>query len=57
VTVDLVIRGTVEITFPSGIRHRHAGCEFVNMNERERSFIQRYVSKLEHERRYRAKAR
>jgi c-di-GMP-binding flagellar brake protein YcgR len=57
VSVDLVIRGTVEIAFPTGVQHRHAGCEFVNMLERERSLIQRYVSKLEYERRYRAKAR
>jgi len=57
VITDIVVRGMVEITFPNGIKHRHAGCEFINMRERDRSLVQRYVSKLEHERRYRAVSR
>jgi c-di-GMP-binding flagellar brake protein YcgR len=57
VTTDIVVRALVEITFPNGVMHRHAGCEFINMRERDRSLVQRYVSKLEHERRYRGGSR
>jgi c-di-GMP-binding flagellar brake protein YcgR len=57
VIADIVVRGTVAITFPNGVRHWHAGCEFIDMRERDRSLIQRYVSKLEHERRYRVGSR
>jgi c-di-GMP-binding flagellar brake protein YcgR len=57
VITDIVVRGMVEITFPNGVKHRHAGCEFINMRERDRSLVQRYVSKLEHERRYRVASR
>lgn len=57
VTTDLVVRGTVEITFANGVKHRHVGCEFTNMRETDRALIQRYISKIEHERRYQGTTR
>ncbi|MEI8031129.1 MAG: flagellar brake protein [Comamonadaceae bacterium] len=53
VTADIVIRGSVEVTFRSGLRDRRSGWEFTGMLERERSLIQRYITKLEHEHRHR----
>lgn len=54
VTTDLMVRGTFDIRFSNGVMSRHAGCEFMGMRERERALIQRYISKSERERRYRA---
>lgn len=57
VTTDIAVRSTFEVTFRSGAKHKRAGCEFVNMRERDRSLIQRYISRLERERKDRAGAR
>lgn len=57
VTTDIMVRSTFEVTFRSGARHKRAGCEFVDMRERDRSLIQRYISRLERERKDRAGAR
>ncbi len=57
VTADIVVKGIVEIKFPNGVTHRHAGCEFIDIRERDRALIQRYVSRLEHDRRYRVRTR
>ena len=57
VASDLVIRSTYELTFRNGAQHRRAGCEFVGMRERDRALIQRYISRLERERKDRAGGR
>ena len=57
VRADIVVRSTFEVTFRNGARHKRAGCEFVNMPERDRALIQRYISRLERERKDRSGAR
>lgn len=57
VTAEIVVRSTFEVTFRNGVKHRRAGCEFIDMRERDRSLIQRFISKLERERKDRAGAR
>jgi len=53
VTADLLIKSTYEVTLKNGNKHLHAGCEFVNMPERVRANIQRYINAMERERRSR----
>jgi flagellar brake protein len=57
VSADIEVRSTFEVTFRNGVKHRRAGCEFVGMRERDRALIQRYISRLERERKDRASAR
>jgi len=57
VTTDIEVRSTFEVTFKNGAKHRRAGCEFIGMRERDRALIQRYISRLERERRDLAGAR
>jgi len=57
VTADLLIKSTYEVTHKNGSKHLHAGCEFVNMPERVRSSIQRYINAVERERKRRAGGR
>jgi c-di-GMP-binding flagellar brake protein YcgR len=57
VIADLLIKSTYEVTHKNGSKHLHAGCEFVNMPERVRSTIQRYINAMERERRKRAGGR
>ena len=57
VATDLVIRSTYELTFRNGAKHRRAGCEFADMRERDRALIQRYINRLERERKDRAGGR
>lgn len=57
VITDIMVRSTFAVAFKSGARHKRAGCEFVNMRERERSLIQRYINKLERERKERTGVR
>lgn len=57
VAADLEVRSTFELTYRNGAKHRRAGCEFIGIRERERALIQRYISRLERERRDRAGAR
>lgn len=57
VTTDIVVRSAFEVTLTSGAKHKRAGCEFVDMRERDRSLIQRYISRLEREHKDRAGAR
>ena len=49
-----MIKSTYEVTHKNGSKHLHAGCEFVNMPERIRANIQRYINAMERERRKRA---
>ena len=57
VSSDIVVRSTFEVTYSNGAKHRRAGCEFIGMRERERALIQRYISRLERERKDRAGGR
>lgn len=57
VAADIMVRSTFEVTYRNGARHRRAGCEFIDMRERDRALIQRYISKLERERKDRAGGR
>ena len=57
VMADLQIKSTYEVTHKNGSKHLHAGCEFVNMPERVRANIQRYINAMERERRKRAGGR
>jgi c-di-GMP-binding flagellar brake protein YcgR len=57
VTADLVVRSTFELTLKNGARHKRAGCEFVDMRERDRALIQRFISRLERKHMERAEAR
>lgn len=54
ITADLLIKSTFEVVHRNGSRHLHAGCEFINMPERVRASIQRYINAMERERRKRA---
>jgi c-di-GMP-binding flagellar brake protein YcgR len=53
VTADLLIKSTFDVTLKNGSKHLHAGCEFINMPERARSNIQRYINAVERERKKR----
>ena len=57
VTADILVKSSYEVTLKNGAKHKRAGCEFVDMPERERAKIQRYINKLEHERKNRAGGR
>jgi c-di-GMP-binding flagellar brake protein YcgR len=57
VTADILVKSTFEVTLKNGKMHRHAGCEFVDMKERDRALVQRYVSRLERERKDRTGGR
>jgi c-di-GMP-binding flagellar brake protein YcgR len=56
-TTDILVKSTFEVTLKNGSKHRHAGCEFIDMPEHDRGLIQRYISKLERERKDRAGGR
>lgn len=57
VTTDILVKSTYEVTLKNGKKQKHAGCEFIDMPERERAKIQRYINKVERERKGRAGAR
>ena len=54
VTTDILVKSTFEVTLKNGSKHMHAGCQFMDMPERDRALIQRYISRLERERKDRA---
>lgn len=54
VTTDLMVRNAFEVTLLNGAKHRHAGCEFIAMTEPERAKIQRYINRMERERKDRS---
>ena len=47
---DIVVKSIADIALKNGKTQRQAGCEFVDMRERDRNLIQRYISRLERER-------
>lgn len=57
VSTDIVVKSVFEVTFRNGAKHKRAGCEFIGMRERDRTLIQRYISRLERERKDRGGAR
>lgn len=57
VSADILVKSTFEVTLKNGVKHKHAGCEFVDMPERERAKIQRYINQLERERKDRGGGR
>ncbi len=57
VTADIRIKSTFNVTLKNDARHKHVGCEFVSMPERERTKIQRYINNVERERKNRAGGR
>jgi c-di-GMP-binding flagellar brake protein YcgR len=57
VTADILVKSSFEVTLKNGARHKRAGCEFVDMPERERAKIQRYINKMERERKDRSGGR
>lgn len=57
VTTHILVKNTFEVTLKNGRKHRHAGCEFIDMRERDRALIQRYISRLEREGKDRAGGR
>jgi len=57
VTANILIKSTFDVTLKNGAKHKHAGCEFVDMPERERAKIQRYINKAQRERKDRAGGR
>jgi c-di-GMP-binding flagellar brake protein YcgR len=57
VKADIRVKSGFEVTLRNGVTHKRAGCEFVDMPERERAKIQRYINKIERERRDRSGGR
>jgi c-di-GMP-binding flagellar brake protein YcgR len=53
VAVSIEIRGTFDIILKNGSRTRRSGCEFVNIPGSMQAMIQRYIIKLDRERRAR----
>jgi c-di-GMP-binding flagellar brake protein YcgR len=57
VTTDILVKSTFEVTLKSRSKHMRAGCQFIDMPEHDRGLIQRYISRLERERKDRASGR
>jgi len=54
VPANLLVKSTFESARRGGTKQLHAGCQFIDMSERERAKIQRYINMLERERKERA---
>ena len=53
VVVSLAIRSTFEVTLKNGTKTKRSGCEFINIPGSMQAMIQRYIIKLDRERRAR----
>ncbi|HTJ97392.1 MAG TPA: flagellar brake protein [Rhodocyclaceae bacterium] len=53
ITVTLKVRNLYEITLRSGQRSKRSGCQFVNLIPAAQNMIQRYITKIERERKAR----
>jgi c-di-GMP-binding flagellar brake protein YcgR len=51
VTTDLVVRNSYTVTLKNGAKSRRTGCEFVRLGSQQEAMIQRYIMKLDRERR------
>lgn len=50
IQVNLRVRKTVEISSTNGLRSLRIGCEFINLPGSSQSFIERYIARIERER-------
>ncbi len=53
IQVDLVVRNAFHITMRNGTHHLRIGCEYVNLPGNRLSMIQRYITRIERERKAR----
>jgi c-di-GMP-binding flagellar brake protein YcgR len=51
VTTDLVVRNSYTVTLKNGAVSRRTGCEFVRLGAQQEAMVQRYIMKLDRERR------
>lgn len=51
VTTDIEIRNEQEVTLKNGAKSHRAGCMFINLHQSQQVMIQRYIIKLDRERR------
>ena len=51
IVATMEIRNVFEVTLRNGLKTRRAGCQFVNLSANMQSIIQRYIIKVERERR------
>jgi c-di-GMP-binding flagellar brake protein YcgR len=51
VTTDLVVRNSYTVTLKNGAASRRTGCEFVRLGAQQEAMVQRYIMKLDRERR------
>ena len=51
VTTDLVVRNSYTVTLKNGAKSRRTGCEFSRLGSQQEAMIQRYIMKLDRERR------
>jgi c-di-GMP-binding flagellar brake protein YcgR len=51
VTTDLVVRNSYSVTLKNGASSRRTGCEFVRLGAQQEAMVQRYIMKLDRERR------
>ena len=52
-TATLCVRNLIDVTTRNGIRHFRVGCEFVNLSAARASLVQRYITRIERDRRAR----
>jgi c-di-GMP-binding flagellar brake protein YcgR len=53
ITVNLEVRKTVEVSNRSGQHHLRIGCEFIDLSSARQAMIERYITKIERERKAR----
>ncbi|MDP2156007.1 MAG: flagellar brake protein, partial [Sulfuricella sp.] len=53
IVAALEIRSVFEVTLRSGLKTKRAGCQFINLSANMQSMVQRYIIKVERERRAR----
>jgi len=53
IVAAMEIRSVFEVTLRNGVKTRRAGCQFINLSANMQSMIQRYIIKVERERRAR----
>ncbi len=54
IQVNLRVCKTFDVSTPDGQRHLHVGCEFVNLPGTRLAFIERYIVRIERERKIKA---
>lgn len=53
IQANLIIRNAYQITMRNGSRHLRVGCEYVDLPGNRLSMIQRYITRIERERKAR----